>query len=145
MKLNTATQTTDTISERGKFFMIGLLPVYAKPLTLSQVIEIGELASNMSELDSEEEMNNLFRHVFTNTVETECMQEVALIALFRSRILRKAFGWYIRRKLNTKTLKKCWSVIHDTFDYAFFFDATVSLRGMKWTRKEQTEETAPGD
>ena len=145
MKLNTATQTTDTISERGKFFMIGLLPVYAKPLTLSQVIEIGELASNMSELDSEEEMNNLFRHVFTNTVETECMQEVALIALFRSRILRKIFGWYIRRKLNTKTLKKCWIVIHDTFDYAFFFDTTVSLRGMKWTRKEQTEETAPGD
>ena len=113
-------------------------------MTLSQVIEIGELASNMSELDSEE-MNNLFRHVFTNTVETECMQEVALIALFRSRIFRKVFGWYIRRKLNTKTLKKCWSVIHDTFDYAFFFDSTVSLRGMKWTRKEQTEETAPGD
>lgn len=127
---------TDTLNERGKWIRIGWLVMYARPLVLSQVIEIGEMASYMQEYDTDEEKQNIADFTFRNSYDVETLQEVAIIALFRSKMMRKMFGWYVRKRMNTKTLKKCFSIIYDTFDYAFFFKSSIFLSGIKMKKKE---------
>lgn len=139
------TKTIDTITEKGRFLLIGALPLYVRPLTLSQVIEIGEITSNMSELDADFDLSNIYKSIFDNTVETECVQEVALIALFRSRMIRKLLGWYVKSVMSTKTLKKCMEVIHETFDFAFFFETSIFLRGMRQITRGKKEEIHHGE
>lgn len=124
------TKTIDTLKERGKFFLVGMLPIYARPLTLSQVIEIGEISGMMEETDIDAS-KGVAKFAFDSPLDVECTQEIALIALFRNKALRRMFGWYIKKKMNTRTLKKCMSIVYETFDFAFFFNASIFLRGVK--------------
>lgn len=142
---NMNTKAIDTIEEKGSFFLIGMLPVYARPLTLSQVIEIGEISAYMREAGEIKDGRDIFKFTFDSPIDVECLQEIAVVALFRSRLKRKVFGWYVRRKMNTRTLKKCMSVVFETFDYAFFFNASISLRGVKKIVGVKATETHPGD
>jgi hypothetical protein len=143
MKLNTTTQqTTDTISERGKFIRIGILPIYARPLTLLQVEEIGEVVEGMSEIKDTDPV--ITSEVFKRVEGAKALGEVLVISLFRSRIMRLLLGGYVKKRLDSDTIKKCVAHMKDTFDFAFFFTATVFLRGMKRTKEERDEATALG-
>lgn len=124
------TKTIDTITEKGRFFLIGLLPLHVRPLTLSQVIEIGEITSYMNEAGDVKDGKDIFKFAYNSPIDVECLQEIALVAIFRNKIKRKMFGWYVRKRMNTRTLKKCMSMVFESFDYAFFFNASVFLRGV---------------
>lgn len=134
------TKTADTLMERGYFMRVGLLPIYVKPLTLGQVIEIGELSSYLEEYDMDEEPSNMAKFAFRHSMDVETLQEIALVAVFRSKFKRKIFGWYIRKRLNTRILKDCLKAVFNTFDYAFFFSSTIFLKEMKRKKKAKKNE-----
>lgn len=141
--MNAKTKTTDTLSERGKFIRIGLLPIYTRPLTLLQVEEIGEVVEGMSERKDTDVVTT--SEVFKHAEDARALGEALVISLFRSRIMRLLLGGYVKKRLDSGTMEKCVAHMKNTFDYAFFFAATVFLRGMKRAKEEERKEaTAPG-
>lgn len=140
------TLTTDTLNERGRLIRVGILPLYVRPLTLSQVIEIGEVSAYMKEFDADEAKNEMMaKYAFSNTMDIECVQEIAIIAVFRRKFMRRLFGWYIKRNLTSAVLKRIMPIIFDTFDYAFFFTSTLFLSGVKKVAGMKGTDSARGD
>lgn len=139
----TQTRTADTITERGYFVFVGILPIYVRPLTFGQVVEIGELASMLEDYDAETDTKNMAKYVIEHTADVELLQEIAIIALFRSKIKRRLFGWYIRRHMNTRNYKKAFKAIYGTFDYAFFFTSSLFLKEIKKTVGMKSDTETP--
>ena len=136
------TKTADTMIEKPYRMRVGMFLFKVRPLNMSQVIEIGELASYMKEFDAENENGNIARYAYKNTEDVELIQDIAVIAMFRNRLKRRIFGRYVKKRLTTYVLKQCFTAIYDTFDYAFFFTSSIFLRGVAATqRKNEEEET----
>lgn len=145
------TKTADTMIEKPYRMRVGMFLFKVRPLNMSQVIEIGELASYMKEFDVKEEANGtVVSYAYKNTEDVEIIQDIAIIAMFRSKWKRRLFGGYVRKRLTTRILKQCFTAIYDTFDYAFFFTSSIFLRGvaeMTGNKKEEgdSRETPRGE
>lgn len=140
------TKVTDTLSEKSGFMFVGMLPIRIRPITLYQVEEMGELAEEMSVYDENEiEKSELISsYTFSRKNDVKTLLDVIIVSLFRRRICRFLFGLYVKKRIDSELMKICVLRIKDTFDFAFFFNASIFLRGMK---KQKTEEeiTALGD
>ena len=136
--------TTDTLSEEGKVIVVGLLPIYAKPLTLLQVQELGEISEKLGEYDVNDE-EYISSYVFNNSRNVGLVADAIVVALFRSKVNRFLLGWYVKKHLDTTTYKKCFEQIRSTFDFGFFFTSSVFLRGMRRKAKMENNQTAHGD
>lgn len=135
------TKITDTLSERPEIIMIGLLPIVSKPLTYLQIQEIGEKAEKMGEYEVMKG-ETLSEYTFKNSKAASLLMDSVIISLFRSKINRFIFRRYVKKHLDSKTMKRCVGRIQESFDFAFFFNSTVFLRGMKRKKKEMTETEA---
>ncbi len=133
------TNTTDALSEKSSFVMVGMLPIVVKPLTVLQVQRIGEIAEAMGEYEETDD-DLLTRYAFRNNREAGLLADAVVVSLFRSRINRFLFGGYVKRHLDSKTLRKCVTIMRDNFDFRFFFQGTVFLRGMRRKRTEKETE-----
>lgn len=132
----------DTLAERGRVVLVGMLPIYARPLTLLQVQEIGEIAQGMGEFDGGRN-ELLSQYAFKSSREAGLLIDAVVVALFRGRLNRLLLGWYVRKHLDSKALRACVALIADNFDYSFFFTSTIFLRGMK--RREKEDDSRRGE
>lgn len=137
-------RTTETLSERSEVVRIGLLPIISKPLTLLQVQELGEIAEQMGEDDPDPDQL-LSDYAFHNSRAAKLLSDAIVVSLFRRRLSRWLFGGYVRRHLNSNAMRRCMARIRGTFDFGFFFNSTIFLRGMRRKRTAETSETLRGD
>ena len=130
-----STKTTETLSEKSVWLLIGLLPIRVKPLNLRQITEVGELALMIEDvkLDMEQLLSTF---LFSRGKELPIIEEISLKVLFRERWKRFLFGGYIKKRLTTKQLKKVISILEMSVDYRFFLNSLIFLRGMKMKTKE---------
>lgn len=130
-----STKTTETLSEKSVWLLIGLLPIRVKPLNLRQITEVGELALMIDDvmLDTEQLLSTF---LFSRGKELPIIEEISLKVLFRERWKRFLFGRYIKKRLTTKQLKKVISILEMSVDYRFFLNSLIFLRGMKMKTKE---------
>lgn len=143
---NKETKTTDTLTEKSYWIRIGIFFFKVKPLNLSQVIEIGELTGYLKEFEGDK-VPNVARYIFSNIEDVEVVQDIVLIAIFRSKFKRKLYRRYIQKRLSTKVVKDAFKAIYDTFDYAFFFTSLIFLRGVAemTANKKSDKETVHGE
>lgn len=135
------TQTTDTLAERGKVIRVGFLPIYARPLTLLQVQEIGEEMEAVDIKDIEEkEYKTESAFVLTHPENAKAMANAVVKALFRKKWKRRLLGGYIKNHLTSKTFSEVYASIQASFDYNFFILGLIFLQGTA-KKKEEKEES----
>lgn len=134
------TKTTDALGERGKWIKIGILPVYARPLTLLQVQEIGE---EMNTIDTEgfEAYQTSSGYILHHPEQAKAMNNAIIKSLFRKTWKRFLFGRYVLNHLNSETFKIVFANLQASFDYDFFLAGLIFLQGTKTAKENQTEKT----
>lgn len=135
---NQKTRTTDTLGERGKWIKIGILPVYARPLTLLQVQEIGE---EMNTIDTEgfEAYQTSSGYILHHPEQAKAINNAIIKSLFRKPWKRFLFGRYVLNHLNSEVFKEVFANLQASFDYDFFLAGLIFLQGTKTKKENQTE------
>lgn len=147
------TKTTDALGEKAQRIKIGRLTFKVKPLTLLQVKEIGEELEgvDLSDFDENKTINsndsedvaNVKRammvqsYVFSKHEGIESMTNALIKSLFRSDFKRKLFGWYIRKNLTMENYGRIYANLHANFDFAFFLQSLIFLKGATMTEKKE--------
>lgn len=137
------TNVADTLKERACIVMIGSFRFAIKPLNFLQIQEIGDL---MRGIELNETDGTLLQFTLSKPEAARALQDVAVKAVFKGRIARKLIGWYIRRNLTSKVWNQVFNAILSEFDYRFFFQSLISLRGTTVSKKMNTSEVqVPGE
>lgn len=130
------------MGEIGKIIRVGILPIYARPLTLLQVQEIGEEMQNV-EVDLEsKDYQSLSAYVLTHPDDAKAMNNAVIKALFRKRWQRRLFGKYVLNHLTSGVYKEVYASIQASFDYNFFMIGLIFLQGTKKEEKATENQTA---
>lgn len=141
MNENTETKVADALAERGTWIKVGAIRIYAKPLTMLQVQEIGELVSKIKcDLNQQSDMS-ISNFAFDAHEDVGTMSEVFVIALFRRKIFRRLFGSYVKRHLTSESYKTIFTHINSAFDYSFFLTSLIFLKGTTQKKKKEAEDT----
>ena len=130
-------QVAEALTEKARKVKIGLFNFSVKPLNFVQIQEIGDIMRGVEITETE---GTLIQFAVSKPKAAECIQQVAIKAIFRSRAARKMFGWYIRRNLTSKAWEQVFNAILAEFDYRFFFQSLISLRGTTVSKKTNTSE-----
>lgn len=136
-------KVTDTLSQKPVLVKVGNRTYKVKPLTLMQVYEIGELMKDVKSVDNSDN-ETLISHTLNNPNDARAYVEIAVKVLLRGRWKRALFGGYIRKHLNSESFRDVMNVIKDAFDYSFFLQSTIFLKGTFMTKKMEKEETRHG-
>lgn len=136
--------TSEVINEKATWCLFGWLPFRLKPLTLSQIWEIGELVQKCDKLDLQGEFYAIERMLAAHG-DLKHLQNIVVKAVFRSSIARFLFGWYIRKHTTMKVYKRVISFCAKSFDAPFFFQSLTFLRGAKKVTMNTHEAQVRGD
>lgn len=138
--------TSDTLSEKPRLIRFGFLFFMMKPLTLAQIWEVGSVLEGQ-EIKPVNGDVNVMAEMLERVDNIKAAQEIALIMLFRSRLKRTLFGWFVRSRLTMGRYQKMMEYYLMTLRAAFFLICLTSLKGIKEvTKKTNTAEaTALGD
>lgn len=144
--MNNTKTTSDVISEKPRLIRFGFLFFVMRPLTLSQIWEIGAILE-------EEEMKpvgdgaNVIAAMLERLDNMKAAQRIIVTMLFRSSVLRLVFGWFIKRNLTMERYQLMMEYYLMTIRAAFFLISFTSLKGMKEITKQTNtaEATALGD
>lgn len=132
------------MTERGTWVKFGWIPFRLRPLTLAQIWEIGEEISKCGML----ELTGTFNAVevmLSRHEDVRRLQRVIIIALFRSRVMRRLLGWWIRRKTTMERYERVIDFCARSFSAPFFFQSMTFLRGAKDVTTNTREAQARGD
>lgn len=127
-------QTADVLTEKPKYMRFGLLFFCLKPMTMAQIYEIGGLVEKTEGINLEGEINPIVE-MLSRYEDVETCTQVAITMLFRSRIMRKLFGWYVRRHMTMNRYQEIIEFGAITFRAGFFLTSFSFLRGAKETTK----------
>lgn len=122
--------TSEVISEKGAWCLFGWLPFRLRPLTLSQIWEIGEIVQQCDKLDLQGEFYAIERMLSAHK-DLKHLQNIVVKAVFRGSVARFLFGWYIRKHTTMNVYKRVISFCAKSFDAPFFFQSLTFLRGAK--------------
>jgi hypothetical protein len=129
-------KVSDTVTERGVWVRIGVLPFYIKPMTLAQLYTIGATIQHISVPDwGEDEKINVVAEMLNRYRDAHLCSRFAVQMIFRSPIMRIVFGAYIRHNL---TIDKYAQIIRfgtQSIDPAFFLTNITFLKGVKAVTK----------
>lgn len=139
-------KTADVITEKPIWMRFGLLYFVLRPMTMAQIYEVGALVEKTEGLALKGEFNPIVEMLSRYQDVNTCSQ-VATIMLFRSRLMRKLFGWYVRHNMTMSRYKQIIEFGAITFQAGFFLTSFSFLRGAKETTKmtNTAEATALGD
>lgn len=129
-----------TMAERGFVLMLGIIPFRVKPLTLMQIIEIGEHALALKGIDTKSEDNQFTASLKVAEQDGGAMLDICEVAVFRKRWQRRIFGGMLRKRMDSKTYEKVVGWIYSTFDFSFFLTSSLFMAGLKQERKSKEEE-----
>ena len=125
-------KVADTLSERPIWVRIGLFPFRVRPVTLSQIHDMGAVASEIKDIkidDLEQYRNmNIMAALIEHYKDADCMRQIAVILLFRSALMRAVFRRYIYRKLRIAHFQKLINYTAKSFDANFFLTSIIFLR-----------------
>lgn len=139
-------KTSDTISEKPIVIWFGLIPYIVKPMTLAQIYAIGGVVESMEEIDLNGNFNAIAKMLQRYDDINRCANIVTLM-VFRSHLMRKLFGWHVKRNLTMKKYQRVIEYGALSFRAAFFLTSFSFLKGVKETTKmtNTAEATTRGD
>lgn len=123
-------KTTDVLTEKPKCLRFGLLFFTLRPMTMAQIYEIGALIETTEGIDLKGDFNPIVE-MLSRYKDVKLCSQVVVIMLFRSRIMRKLFGWYIRHHLTMSRYQEVIEYGAITFHAGFFLTSFSFLRGAK--------------
>lgn len=137
-------KVTNALSERSLWIRVGWLPVLVKPLTLSQIYDMGEAASEINGDDLKQvEKINMIAALINHAKDARALQDVFLVCAFRKKWKRWLFGRYIRNRLNIEHINQLITIIATTFNINFFLTSIIFLTQTK-IMTEPSQMTALG-
>lgn len=139
-------RTAEVLTEKPRCLRFGLLFFALRPMTMAQIYEIGALVEKTEGIDLHGDFNPIVE-MLSRYKDVKLCSQVVVIMLFRSRIMRKLFGWYIRHHLTMSRYQEVIEFGAITFHAGFFLTSFSFLRGAKETTKmtNTAVATALGD
>lgn len=122
--------TATAFTESGTWVKFGWIPFRLRPLTLAQIWEIGEEVSKCGMLDLAGSFNAI-EVMLSRHEDVRRLQRVIVIALFRSRAMRRLLGWWVRRTTTMARYERVIDFCARSFSAPFFFRSMTFLRGAK--------------
>lgn len=144
--MNTTKITSDTISEKPRLIRFGFLFFTMRPLTLSQIWEVGSILED-TEIIEVKNGENVISAMLSRVSNIKASEKILVVMLFRNKAFRKLFGWHIRKHLTMARYEKMMEYYLATLRAAFFLISFTSLKGIKeiTKRTNTAEATALGD
>lgn len=140
MKKTEKKAVADALSERSHWLRIGWLLIRFRPLTLSQIYDMGEAANDINGEDvKDKKFDNFFVPLMNHAKDAKAMQDVFLVCAYRKRWKRWLFGRYIKNRLTEKHFNYLLNIIATTFNANFFLTSIIFLSQTKMmTEPSQT-------
>ena len=124
--------TADTLTERSKWVIIGLLPILVRPLTLGQIYEMGAFVNEMDAGDLDlRKKYNATAEMLLHYKNAPLMQQVFLMCVFRRRWKRRLFGKYVLKRLTVSKFQVAMEVITNAYTTNFFLTSIIFLSQTK--------------
>lgn len=127
-------KTSDVLTEKPIVIRFGLLFFVVRPMTMAQIYEIGAVVEKTECIDLKGDFNPVVK-MLQSYKDIEVLSQVATIMIFRSRWMRKAFGWYIKHYMTMERYQKIIEFGAITFRAAFFLTSFSFLKGTKEVTK----------
>lgn len=146
-KDNVQKKVANTISERPIIIWFGCLPFIVRPLTFTQLFEIGAISKDMPEVDQNKvDGRTNVSATLLYYEEARRMSDIAVMTIFRSVWGRTLFGKFIKKRLTVRKYKKLQDYMAQTMDATFFLSTIIFLKGLNETTKPTNtpEATALG-
>lgn len=141
-------RTVEAFAERPIIVFLGCIPFFIKPITLTQIWEIGNVVKDMSQIEKEKVENIVsdVAAVLSYSNEGANIADIIVLFMFRSTWMRWLFGNYVKKRLTVKKHKKIQNFMARSMDPAFFLSTIIFLRGItELTKPTNTAEViAPG-
>lgn len=141
-------RTVEAFAERPIIVFVGCIPFIVRPITLTQIWEIGNIVKDMIPIEKEKVENIMsdVAAVLSYSNEGENIANIIVLFMFRSSWMRWLFGGYVKKRLTVKKHKKIQNFMARTMDPAFFLSTIIFLRGItELTKPTNTAEaTVPG-
>lgn len=120
----------DVLNEKPHRIRIGWLFFKARPVTLGQIYEMGALANDIKadDLEDTERKVRIVPVILQHYNDAKIMQRIFVVCLFRSRIKRFLFGWYVRRKLTVLKFQELLNYMALSFNANFFLTSIIFLK-----------------
>lgn len=129
MKTEDKKAVSDILSEKPLWIRIGLLPLRIKPVTLSQIYEMGAIANDIDSKDIEgKEKFYVLAETLKHYNDARLMTDIFMVCAFRSRLVRKLLGWYVRHNLTLMHFQELMTYLTRSLNINFFLTSIISLR-----------------
>lgn len=137
-------KTADVLTEKSRWIRIGWLFFILRPVTLGQIYEMGEQVEDMEigDLSLNNRMNTI-AEMAAHHKNAPKLQKIFLICLFRTRLMRFLFGWFIKHRLTPKHINILIESLTVSYSANFFLTSIIFLRQTK-TLTEPRQTTALG-
>lgn len=108
------------------------MPIKIRPLTLSQIYDMGAAANDVNgdDLQTEDKVN-IIAVLMKHAKDAKAMQDVFLVCAFRKRWKRWLFGRYLRNHLTVEHFNILLTIIATTFNANFFLTSIIFLSQTK--------------
>lgn len=141
-------RTVEALAERPIIVFFGCIPFVIRPITITQIWEIGNVVKDMVQIEKEK-IENIFSDVaaiLAYSGEGVHLSEITVLFMFRSEWMRRLYGSFIKKRLTVKKHKKIQNFMARSMDPAFFLSTIIFLRGISELTKPTNiqEATAPG-
>lgn len=146
-KDNVQRKVANTIAERPIMLWFGCLPFIVRPLTFTQLFDIGSISKDMPEVEQKKvDGRTNVSATLLYYEEASRMSEIAVLTIFRSGWMRKLFRKYIKKRLTVRKYKKLQDYMAQTMDANFFLSTIIFLKGLnEMTKPTNTPEViVPG-
>lgn len=139
-------KTTDVLTEKPIVVRFGLLFFVIRPMTMAQIYEIGAIVEKTEGIDLDGDFNPIVKMLESYKDVKHC-SDVIVTMIFRSRIMRKLLGWYIKKHLTMERYRKIIEFGALSFQAAFFLTSFTFLKGTKEVTKptNTAKATVHGD
>lgn len=141
-------RTVEAFAERPIIVFFGCIPFLVRPITLTQIWEIGNIVKDMTPIEKEKVENIIsdVAAVLSYSNEGASIADIVVLFMFRSTWGRWLFGNFVKKRLTVKKHKKIQNFMARSMDPAFFLSTIIFLRGItELTKPTNTAEViAPG-
>lgn len=116
------------LKEEPVIIRVGWLKCKIRPLTLSQIYEVGTLANDMKPIEvSKDGKINVLQQMVEHGNDARIMSEIFVACAYRKKILRKLFRRYIMKRLETGHLNELVKFLSQSFNVNFFLTSITFL------------------
>lgn len=133
-------KVANTLAERSNWIKVSWMCIRIKPLTLSQIYDMGAAASEINSNDLQvTDKVNIIALLMKHAKDAKALQDVFLVCAYRKKWKRSLFGKWLRNKLTVEHFNRLLAIIAATFNANFFLTSIIFLSQTKiMTEPSQT-------